>query len=133
MKTLDFLFFYFVRLFEVTDRRAVKTISYTDQAEYALSICSTLWLILANGVLEYILFDTFKSKIPKFVFIFIGMGLYFLYRQIYIKNKRYILILKKTDQEFNVSDKAGRIIVVIVFFSSMLILMLTTIILHRLN
>ena len=133
MKTLDFLFYYFVRLFEVTDRRPVKTKSYPDQAAYALTICSTLWLILVNGVLEYVLFDTFKSKIPNLIFIVIGLGLYFLYRHIYIKKGRYNLILEKSDPKFNISDKAGRIIAVIVFFSSLLILMLTAIILHSIK
>jgi len=44
MKTLDFLFYFFVRWFQVSDRRTKKTVSYADQAAYALTICSIFYL-----------------------------------------------------------------------------------------
>jgi hypothetical protein len=133
MKIFDFLFYYFVQWFEVSDRRKVKTISYQDQAAYALAICSILYILLINSILEYILFNTFKSKIPNLIFIAIGLMLYFLYRYIYLKKERYKLINEMSDPKFNVSDRAGRIITLIVFFTSLLILLLTAIILHSIN
>ena len=133
MKILDFLFYYLVRLFDVTDSKHIKFKSHPDQAAYVLTICSGFWLILINGVIEYFIFDTLKSKIPTFIFIIIGLLLYFVYRDIYIKKGRYNLILERSDPKFNVSDKAGRIIVVIVVFSSLLLLMLSAIILHSIK
>lgn len=133
MKTLDFLFYYFVRWFEISDRRPVKTKSYPDQAVYTLAICSIFWMLLIDLIFDFIVFNTFKSKIPNLIFIVIGLGLYFLYRHIYIKKGRYNFILEKSDPKFNVSDKTGRIITLMVFFSSLLILMFTTIILHSIK
>jgi len=131
MRTFDFLFYYLVNFFDETDKKHVKFKSHLDQAAYVLTICSGLWVILINGIFEYVLFDTFKSKIPTYIFIIIGVLLYFVYRHIYIKKGRYNQILERSDPKFNVSDKTGRIIAVAVAFSSLLILMLTTIVLHN--
>ena len=117
----------------MSDRGKEKTVSYPNQAVYALTKSSTLWLILINGVFEYFMLDTFKSKIPNFIFIIVGLLLYFVYRHSYIKKGRYNLILEKSDPKFGVSDIVGRTITLIVFFSSLLILMLTAIILYSIK
>jgi len=131
MKTLDFLFYFFVRWFQVSDRRTKKTVSYADQAAYALTICSIFWVLFLDLVFDFVVFKTFKSKIPNVIFIIVGLLIYLIYRHIYIKKGRYNRILERSDPKFNVSDKTGRIIAVAVAFSSLLILMLTTIVLHN--
>jgi hypothetical protein len=128
MKAIDFFFYYLVQFFDVTDPKFTKFKSHTDQAAYVLTICSILWLILINEVLEYILFSTFKSKIPNLIFIAVGLGLYFLYRNIYIKKDRYNLILEEPMPRFNVSDISGRIIAVMVVLFPIIILIASLII-----
>ena len=130
MKILDFLFYYLARWFQVIDRRKTKTVSYPDQVSYTLAICCLFWLLLIDGVIEYFLFKTFDSKISKFVFIALGILVYFLFRHIYINNGRYDKILEMSDPKFNVTDKTGRIIAVLVFVFSFLILFLSAILLH---
>jgi len=132
MIVLDFLFYYLVRWFEVSDRRKVKTGSYTDQTSYVLSICLGLWLMTISFTCQYFIFHTFKSKIPNYVFIILTLLLYFAIRHIYIVNKRYDLILKHTDYGHRISSKAGMTISLIFFFSGILSLLIMGIVLHSL-
>jgi len=133
MKLLDFLFYYFVCLFDKTDPKHVKFKSHLDQAAYVLTICSGLWLVLISGIVQYILFNQIKVNLPAYIFIFAGLLLYFFYRKIYIKEERYNQILQKRIAIFNVSEQTGRIIVVIVAFSSLLSLMLVAVLLHSIS
>ena len=132
MIILDFIFHFFVRWFQVSDRRKVKKVTYTDQASYAITICLLVWLILLNAIIEYFLFNTFKSKIPSFAFIILGVLIYFIFRYVYIINNRYSKIMQLNDPKFGISDKSGRIVVLILFFSSFIVFYLTAIVLHNL-
>ena len=132
MKLLDFLFYFFVRLITVMRIRKFKMERIPDQAAYSITICISLWIITINGIIDFCLFDTFKSKIPNIIFVIISILIYFLIRYIYIIKGRYNKLLEKNDPKFNISDKAGRIIVIIVFASSFLLLGFIAIILHSL-
>lgn len=130
MKILDFLFYYLVRWFNLVDRRKIKTVSYPDQVSYALAICFVFWLMTMDGLTEFIIFHSFSPKIPVYVFVVIALLFYVLLRYVYIKKKRYNLILDKTQPIFNVSDKTGITIAIITFFSGILTFMAVAIIIH---
>jgi hypothetical protein len=133
MVILDFLFFYLVRWFKISDRRKRKTVSsYPDQTSYVLSICLGLWLMTICLTSQYLIFHTFKSKIPNYVFIILTLLIYLAIRQIYIVNKRYDLILKHRSYGESISFNAGMTISLVFFFSGILSLIIMAIVLHSL-
>jgi hypothetical protein len=60
MKVIDFLYYYLVLWFE----KRGKAIDPISRAAYVLGIFSMFWIILIDGIIEYLLFKSFKSTIP---------------------------------------------------------------------
>jgi|SRR5579872_418944 len=132
MIVLDFLFYYLVRWFEVSDRRKVKTVSYADQTSYVLSICLGLWLMTISLTLQYFIYHSFKSKIPNYIFIVLILLIYLAIRHIYIVKKRYDYISKNGNYGETISTKAGMAISLTFFCSGILSLIIMAVVLHSL-
>ena len=132
MMVLDFLFYYLVRWFEVSDRRKVKTVSYTDQTSYVISICLGLWIMTISFTFQYYTYHSFESKIPNYIFIILILLIYLAIRYIYIVKKRYDYISKYKNYGEKISTKAGMVISLMFFCSGILSLLTMAIILHSL-
>ena len=126
MKIIDFLYYYLVMWF----KKRGKVIDPIARPAFALGICSLLWFMTIDGIIEYVLFNTFKTRIPKIIPVILGIAIIYFLEYIYVKRKRYYLILERDDPKFNVSDKSGMIISIIFVLFSLAFLMLTAIILH---
>lgn len=129
MKIIDFFYYYLVMWF----KKRGKVIDPIARPAYALGICSILWMITIDGVIEFSLYHTTDLKMPKFVFFIVGLAIIYLLQYIYVKRKRYYLILERNNPKFNVSDKSGMIISIIFIFLSLGVLLITSKILHSIK
>jgi hypothetical protein len=129
MKVIDFLYYYQVLWF----KKRGKVLDPIARPAYALGICSLFWMMAIDGIIEYILFNSFNARIPKFVFVIVGIVIVYLLEYVYVKKKRYYLILEKDDPKFNVSDKSGMIISISFIIFSLFFLLGSAIIVHSIK
>jgi hypothetical protein len=104
-----------------------------ERSTYAMGICMMLWILLLCRVVEYIIFKSFQDVIPGVIFIVIALFFMWLFKYVYITQKRYRKILEKEVSIFNVSEKTGILISVTFVLSSFLIPMLVAILLHKMD
>jgi hypothetical protein len=118
MTILDFLYYYLTNWFN-KNQSQLKWSSPMERASYALGLASLGFLY---GIGELLEFTLLKFNLPKYLFIFIGLGLMQLYDFIYIKRKRYDSIdpLNSFKLVKNIDDKYRVAIAIIVIFISIL-------------
>ena len=132
MKILDFLFFFLVKWFEKRQQK-FRRIDPIERTSYGLGIATMLWIMCIDTVIEYYLFDSFKSIIPNFIFVFAGLLFMWFYKYIYINKERFKRILETREQGFGVSEKTGIAISITFVFLSLLIPMAIAVLLHKMD
>jgi hypothetical protein len=129
MIIIDFLYYYLVLWFE----KVGKKINPYSRTSFVLGVSSLIWFITIDGIFEYALFNTTHLRTPKIVPIIIGIAIAYFLDYIYVKKKRYDLILKRDDPKFNISDKWGKIISLSFFAFTFLIFFMAAIIIHAIK
>jgi len=132
MKFFDFLFYYLTCWF--TKRAKVfKKMVPIDRVTYVMGISTLLWIMCIDMIVEYFIFGSFKSIVPKYIFIISAFFFMWLFKYIYITKKRYERIFEINQYKFNVSEKIGITISIVFVFLSLLIPFAIATILYVMN
>jgi len=132
MLIFDFLYYYLMLWFNKRQKHFKTMIPY-ERVSYGLGIMMLLWILCIDHIVEFFVFDNFKSIIPIYIYILIAITLMWVFDYIYIKRRRYQRIVIPKYQKRNLPDKTGIIISISVVILSLLIPMALAVLIQTIH
>lgn len=115
---LDFLFYYLTLWFE-EHKDKLKWSTPLERAVYAVGLVTMSWLYTLSQILNYT--NVISVKIFLWHYIIAALIIMQVYKYVYIKQKRYQLLLSRDRRPGSVNTRTGIIISIIIVLLSLIL------------